>query len=278
MENVVGGFFTFILTFGTAYAVAVFNIIIEEIIDTRGQLKKGTIKRPQALLLQYLRTKTTHKQQIINLLPVLPIIFALTLLPDATGSIYWNAGHSVWIFFALMLLGQIILFLKSTAAKESFNNNTLDKNVAVMAPLSLLLFVVMITTGEDQISKIVIHQEQKGMLLFSIFPVYFILSFLWFICLQYANGAGLFSERNEKLKITTHVIKAVWLIFFVTLFCSGSSVDIYIKAIAANTLGYLIFTYFSKFREDQEEKFILWEITPIALLIVIISLVIIGFK
>ncbi|MBK9293671.1 MAG: hypothetical protein IPM57_04380 [Oligoflexia bacterium] len=277
MESFFKGLWVFVLCYGATYMAAIINYNVEEMLFSKIRFKKTISIKLKEIFLSYLRASTSHKEALINLIPRIPIILAITLIPNVVGDIYWNPKHSMWVFLALWTLANLLGFIKGLIAKTPIDNVRVEKSMAIVVPLAIFIFVIVGTTGQDQVAEILKYQQDKGPLIFKQFPVFIVLGLLWFISIEHIVGEGFFSKVESRIKLSNQFDKAVWLMLFSVVFLGATSWDIYLKAVLINTIGTILFGFFYKLRLDQEEKFILWEITPITLLTLIISLVIIGF-
>jgi NADH:ubiquinone oxidoreductase subunit H len=88
------------------------------------------------------------------------------------------------------------------------------------------------------------------------------------------------STQSDKIESGIEIFlqrwKAGWLMFLCTVFLGGGGPLIFIKAIFINTFSIIASSLFARLKEEQTEDLILWELGPLTVFILLLTLAVTG--
>ncbi len=284
--EVLWGLGAFVETAILVVVIAELNLIFENFLNSRLELRKGFSKKTISRFLHFLRTPQNYEQRAYYALTLLPVFLAVALLPGLREKIYFPIHHSL-MFFVLVLTTAPLLsfFLQSNSksqAGEVFVLRSHERALGATSLLFIVLIVFSLLTGKDDITEVLAAQKGRAWLIFTN-PSTAILFLAVVFLAYYMSSQKVFSKtiiRGENTTQTAilHIWKTAWLIFAAVVFCGGGGPLLIVKVFFINLVASTALGAFGKLREDQSESLILWELTPIALFILLLAVVFVGGK
>ncbi|MCC6278807.1 MAG: hypothetical protein IT289_12915 [Oligoflexia bacterium] len=271
------------------------NAFVERFLNTKLNFKVGDLgARSGAIgmlarqLLILLRRAPSMKDSLTGALKLSSLFLMMALLPGPGGTPVVDFPHSLWVFFLTYQLMPVVVFVISLGI---FGGRAwpgvvsqVERAQGALAAVLALGLTIMGLTGSDQIGQIYSLQQRSGWLIFQ--SVGFVPVMLCFLCLvAYLSAQNLFSRDsfkglNESIistKIEGMLLRFIWCLFVADIFLGGAGetlgwVGLFGKVVFLNAVLELFTSGFIRVREDQAERFILWQFTPFCLLIFILTL------
>lgn len=288
MIDLMAGFSGMFINILAVILITEINILVEESLQYKYELRKGFRKKLQTQLLFFFRNSRSFVERLVSAVILFPTFYAVSMLPLWGEKPLFNPSHSFWLFILVMLSAPLIQFFLQLAFYESRGQVLAVRlQEKTMAGFALLLMVVVsftMLTAADDISEIMELQKNTWLVAGRPSSVILFLSFLvviYFLCQQkiFSKSHHSFSEReSEGTKFFFGIWKTSWLLFVACIFLGGGTWSIFLKVIIMNLFSVLFFEGFSRLREDQAETLVIWEITPLLMFFVLVSLVLIGFR
>lgn len=289
MMELILGFAGFASTFFLVFVLTEANLFFEEFMRHRFELRKGNFKKIPIQSLLFLTNRESFKEKMIASVVLIPIFISAAMLPGVSGKILFSPAHSFWMFILVMLLTPVIQFFLQLLFNESQGDllavRSQEKSMAGFTLLLITVICFTLLTAADDISEIVNLQRGRPWLVFqkpsTAFLLINLIIVVYYVCQQrfFSKSHNVLIEKeSEKRKYTLGLWKTVWLLFISSIFLGGNDWSLFPKVFLINTVAIFIFQGIAHIREDQAEAVVIWEMTPMMLFFVLLTLVFVGMK
>jgi hypothetical protein len=277
-----------------------FSMLIEEDIRARLELRKGfagTKATPfrifQRHALKLLRSEGSFRTHAAAGAKFLVLFLAAGLLPTWSGQLSLPVAHSFWIFLSLMIAGPLVNLVLEWAVKKGAGWPSVLATAERTTGSATVLFILTITlvamTGQDSFADYQTLQLQHGWLIFQYpwaLPILFAFAVVNLFMSFQTVFAGMSDEKAMGWNfdaLLPEIRRTLWTLFMVDIFLGGYGAGgalggglLIVKCVVLNVISSFGSQLFMRLREDQAESFILWNLTPISIMILALSLLFPG--